>query len=270
MISERIKHLEKDRITIQKPFDFETQWADAFRNTAFEELSRERLAFAVNTAVYERITFSDEKGRILKVRYIRPCKDGRYPVIVVFSDYNQRAKGWQYLTRFSALGYAVLGMEHAQAIPDWREVDLKQYYRDCFLAAQVIRKQPELQKENIVFYGEGLGGTAAIAAAAMLSENTCCMVLNPLFGDRGLSGKNPSDIYESPVLFAPLLKGQFLMGTCLMDEAALPFGQYAIYHGAVCEKKHVIYPKHAHERVNFFEDEVMKMLHMQKKTGRAD
>ena len=67
--------------------------------------------------------------------------------------------------------------------------------------------------------------------------------------------------YVDAVNFAPMLKGQLLLGTALMDKIAPPEGQYALYHRAGCEKTHFVYPKYEHERINFFEHEVLKFLH---------
>lgn len=63
------------------------------------------------------------------------------------------------------------------------------------------------------------------------------------------------------VNFAAQLRRPFLLGTALLDETAPPEGQYALYNRAICEKRHFIYPKCAHERINFFENEVLKFLH---------
>ena len=67
--------------------------------------------------------------------------------------------------------------------------------------------------------------------------------------------------YLDPVNLAPLLRGPLLMGTGLLDKVAPPEGQYAVYNRAVCPKKHLVYPKYEHERINFFEDELLKFLH---------
>ena len=51
-----------------------------------------------------------------------------------------------------------------------------------------------------------------------------------------------------------------LLGTSMMDDAALPQSQYAVFNRAAGEKRHVTYPKWGHERVNDFEDALMAYL----------
>ena len=59
---------------------------------------------------------------------------------------------------------------------------------------------------------------------------------------------------------APLCMSPLLLGTCLMDTYAPPKGQAAIYNNLQCEKQWKTYPKYAHERVNFFENELVRFL----------
>lgn len=59
---------------------------------------------------------------------------------------------------------------------------------------------------------------------------------------------------------ATLLRASLLLGTSMMDDAALPQSQYAVFNRAAGEKRHVTYPKWGHERVNDFEDALMAYL----------
>ena len=95
-----------------------------------------------------------------------------------------------------------------------------------------------------------------------------CAALNPMPADfRRRNGVSDEKLlsaldYMDPVNFAPFLRGALLMGTGLMDKVAPPEGQYAIYNRAVCPKRHLVYPKYEHERINFFENELIKFLHL--------
>ena len=51
-----------------------------------------------------------------------------------------------------------------------------------------------------------------------------------------------------------------LLGTCLMDEYAPPKGQAAIYNRLTCPKQWKLYPKYVHERVNFFENQMLRFF----------
>ena len=42
-----------------------------------------------------------------------------------------------------------------------------------------------------------------------------------------------------------------------MDAASDPKGQFAVFNGLECDRRHIIYAKYAHERINAFENEVV-------------
>ena len=52
-------------------------------------------------------------------------------------------------------------------------------------------------------------------------------------------------------------RGSVLMGTSLMDAASDPKGQFAVFNGLECDRRHIVYAKYAHERINAFENEVV-------------
>ncbi|MCI6968721.1 MAG: acetylxylan esterase, partial [Collinsella sp.] len=53
------------------------------------------------------------------------------------------------------------------------------------------------------------------------------------------------------------VRGSVLMGTSLMDAVSDPKGQFAVFNGLECDRRHIIYAKYAHERINAFENEVV-------------
>ena len=57
--------------------------------------------------------------------------------------------------------------------------------------------------------------------------------------------------------FAPLCRAEVLLGSCLMDTYAPPQGQAAIYNRLGGPKQWKMYPKYVHERVNFFENQML-------------
>ena len=42
-----------------------------------------------------------------------------------------------------------------------------------------------------------------------------------------------------------------------MDAVSDPKGQFAVFNGLECDRRHIIYAKYAHERINAFENEVV-------------
>ena len=97
---------------------------------------------------------------------------------------------------------------------------------------------------------------AGAAGSVALPAVSRCAALNPLPGDfagLGLPGYDELDAAN----FAPLCRAEVLLGTCLMDEYAPPKGQAAIYNRLTCPKQWKLYPKYVHERVNFFENQML-------------
>ena len=67
--------------------------------------------------------------------------------------------------------------------------------------------------------------------------------------------------YLDCVNFVPMLKSELLLGTSEMDTAAPPDTQDAVFRCASGEKRQIRYPKYIHERINFYENELLKFLH---------
>lgn len=106
------------------------------------------------------------------------------------------------------------------------------------------------------FLALGFGGGLALLAASLCPAVSRCAAVNPLPGDfagLGLPGYDELDAAN----FAPLCRAEVLLGTCLMDEYAPPKGQAAIYNRLTCPKQWKLYPKYVHERVNFFENQML-------------
>ena len=115
---------------------------------------------------------------------------------------------------------------------------------------------PWVDAERVYGFGEGFGGGLALLAASLCPAVSRCAALNPLPGDfagLGLPGYDELDAAN----FAPLCRAEVLLGTCLMDEYAPPKGQAAIYNRLTCPKQWKLYPKYVHERVNFFENQML-------------
>ena len=53
------------------------------------------------------------------------------------------------------------------------------------------------------------------------------------------------------------IKGEVKMITGLDDDVCYPITQFAIYNRLTCPKQWKLYPKYVHERVNFFENQML-------------
>ena len=112
----------------------------------------------------------------------------------------------------------------------------------------ISARDPEVLRgvdpDRIFAWGEGLGGGVALAVSALDERGLArTAVANPLPG--GL------EVLSSRV------RGSVLMGTSLMDTVSDPKDQFAVFNGLECDRRHIIYAKYAHERINAFENEVV-------------
>ena len=132
----------------------------------------------------------------------------------------------------------------------------RQRYLDALAVAKAALALPWVDTGRVYTFGEGFGGGLALLAASLCPAVSRCAALNPLPGDfagLGLPGYDELDAAN----FAPLCRAEVLLGTCLMDEYAPPKGQAAIYNRLTCPKQWKLYPKYVHERVNFFENQML-------------
>lgn len=250
------------------PDDFKDFWEDRTTKSA-KDIRIEPVAFANEAAVYEKMEIKHD-GRTICARIIRPAMQERYPLILMFHDLNRGIRGWHHMTRFIGLGYAVAALEEEDDQVDWKQepehAAFTRRYTDALIFAKIAAAMPFVETEMICTWGEGLGGGLAIAAAAMLPDCSKCMALNPLPADfRRVCPEKSEEIqkkleYVDISNFASLVHSAVLLGTGLMDQMAPPEIQYAIYNRLHSSKKHLTYPKYEHERINTFENEVMKFL----------
>ena len=226
----------------------------------------EPVSFANTAALYETVTLSMETRKI-RGRCIRPSGQGQHPLVLMFHDLHREIRGWHHMTRFIAMGYAVIALDAPVSKEEWKSVPEKigfeGYISDALVLSNYARKLPWVDSNRIVTWGEGLGGGLAIAVASMLPEETRCCALNPMPGDiRSVCPESAQELeYCDIACFASQVRGSVLMGVCLMDQVAPPEGQFAIYNRMNCTKRMKVYPKYIHERVNAFENEFLAFLH---------
>lgn len=265
ILSEYRKKLEAYRGKNTRPGDFYAYWAAQMHQLPKAVLV-EPVPFASRTAVYETVTL-DMEDRQIRARTIRPAREGKHPLVLMFHDLNREIRGWHHMTRFIALGYGVVALDASVQHGDWKQspetVGFEGYIRDALVLAEYARKLDWVDAGQIAAWGEGLGGGLAVAAASMLPGKIKCCALNPMPADiQTICPKSDGKLeYCDIAAFADGLQGEVLMGVCLMDTVAPPEGQYAIYNRITGDKRIKVYSKHAHERVNFFENELLSFLH---------
>ena len=257
-ITEQKAFLQSYTGKAQAPDGLAQRWADEVAAMQ-PEVQLAPIDFANPCGVYERLTVT-YAGRAVTARVIRPAAAGRHPLLLMYHDLNRGVRGWHHMTRFLALGFGTVALEAEPYKGDWladpTQADFRTRYRDALAVAKAALTLPWVDAGRVYTFGEGFGGGLALLAACLLPEVKRCAVLNPLPGDLaglGASGYEDIDLAN----FAPLCRAEVLLGSCLMDTYAPPQGQAAIYNRLACPKQWKMYPKYIHERVNFFENQML-------------
>ena len=286
----------------------------AFAQNAHVE-SVVELPSATQAATFKRITFTSTDQTQLRARVILPAgvsvaeplaatelsapaelsASAKLPAVVLFSDLGRGVRSWLHLLRFSALGMPVVALEarpcEASLKDAWRGAltaeelasalinpddaassTLKQLIDDALVTTAVASR---FLGRTTVTWGEGLGGSQALFAAALLPKAvSATMALNPLFADNATTlrahvgcGDTPqSDAAIDAVglldsaCAAELVRVPALIGTALLDQSAPTEGTFALYNRLPGQKEMRVYPKFGHERINQFENEQINYL----------
>ena len=273
------------------------------------------LPSATQAATFKRITFTSTDQTQLRARVILPAgvsvaeplaatelsapaelsASAKLPAVVLFSDLGRGVRSWLHLLRFSALGLPVVALEarpcEASLKDAWRGAltaeelaralinpddaassTLKQLIDDALVTTAVASR---FLGRTTVTWGEGLGGSQALFAAALLPKAvSATMALNPLFADNATTLRahvGCGDTLQSDAAIdavglldsacaAELVRVPALIGTALLDQSAPTEGTFALYNRLTGQKEMRVYPKFGHERINQFENEQINYL----------
>ena len=314
-LTQRLEDARSYRGAWLRPSNFESFWKTsvAFAQNAQVESAVE-LPSATQAATFKRITFTSTDQTQLRARVILPAgvsvaelppaepsasaeltTTAELPAVVLFSDFGRGVRSWLHLLRFSALGLPVVALEarpcEAQLKDAWRGAltagelaralinpdgaassTLKQLIDDALVTTAVASR---FLGRTTVTWGEGLGGSQALFAAALLpKEVSATMALNPLFADNATTlrtvvgcGDTPQSdaaidavgLFDSACA-AELVRVPALIGTALLDQSAPTEGTFALYNRLPGQKQMRVYPKYGHERINQFENEQINYL----------
>ena len=303
-LTQRLEDARSYRGAWLRPSNFESFWETSvtFAQNAQVESVFE-LPSATQTATFKRITFISTDQTQLSARVILPAGASaaelpattELPAVVLFSDLGRGVRSWLHLLRFSALGLPVVALEARPCEPQlkdaWRGTftaeelahalinpddaassTFKQLIDDALVTTAVASR---FLGRTTVTWGEGLGGSQALfAAALLLKEVSATMALSPLFADNATTlravvgcGDTPqSDAAIDAVglldsaCAAELVRVPALIGTALLDQSAPTEGTFALYNRLPGQKEMRVYPKFGHERINQFENEQINYL----------
>ena len=303
-LTQRLEDARSYRGAWLRPSNFESFWETSVafaQNVQVESVVE--LPSATQTATFKRITFASTDQTQLSARVILPSgasaaelpATAELPAVVLFSDLGRGVRSWLHLLRFSALGMPVVALEarpceallkdawrgaltaeelaHALINPDdAASSTFKQLIDDALVAASVASR---FLGRTTVTWGEGLGGSQALFAAALLpKEVSATMALNPLFADNATTLRTVVGCGDTPqsdaaidavglldsACAAELVRVPALIGTALLDQCAPTEGTFALYNRLPGQKEMRVYPKFGHERINQFENEQINYL----------
>lgn len=302
-LTQRLEDARSYRGAWLRPSNFESFWKPsvAFAQNAQVESVIE-LPSATQTATFKRITFASTDQTQLSARVILPATastaeltTAELPAVVLFSDLGRGVRSWLHLLRFSALGMPVVVLEarpcEASLKDAWRGAltaeelaralinpddaassTLKQLIDDALVTTAVASR---FLGRTTVTWGEGLGGSQALFAAALLPKVAIAtMALNPLFADNATTLRTVVGCGDTPqsdaaidavglldsACAAELVRVPALIGTALLDQSAPTEGTFALYNRLPGQKEMRVYPKYGHERINQFENEQINYL----------
>ena len=302
-LTQRLEDARSYRGAWLRPSNFESFWETsvAFAQNAQVE-SVIDLSSATQTATFKRITFTSTDQTQLSARVILPAAASaaeltiaELPAVVLFSDLGRGVRSWLHLLRFSALGLPVVALEarpcEARLKDAWRGAltaeelahalidpasatasPLKQLIDDALVTTAVASR---FLGRTAITWGEGLGGSQALFAAALLpKEVSTTMALNPLFADNATTLRTVVGCGDTPqsdaaidavglldsACAAELVRVPALIGTALLDQSAPTEGTFALYNRLPGQKEMRVYPKFGHERINQFENEQINYL----------
>ena len=297
-LTQRLEDARSYRGAWLRPSNFESFWEKsvAFAQNVQVE-SEVELPSATQIATFKRITFASTDQTQLSARVILPAgvSTAELPAVVLFSDLGRGVRSWLHLLRFSAFGLPVVALEarpcEAQLKDAWRGTftaeelahalinpddaassTLKQLIDDALVTTAVASR---FLGRTAVTWGEGLGGSQALFAAALLPKDvSATMALNPLFADNATTLRTVVGCGDTPqsdaaidavglldsACAAELVRVPALIGTALLDQCAPTEGTFALYNRLPGQKEMCVYPKFVHERINQFENEQINYL----------
>ena len=309
-LTQRLEAARSYRGAWLRPSNFESFWETSVaiaQNAQVESVVE--LPSATQAATFERITFTSTDQTQLSARVILPAgvsvteplasaelsASAKLPAVVLFSDLGRGVRSWLHLLRFTALGLPVVALEARPCEPQlkdaWRGAltaeelahalinpasavasPLKQLIDDALVTSSVAS---HFLGRTAITWGEGLGGSQALFAAALLPKAAIAtMALNPLFADNATTLRavvGCGDTLQSDAAIdavglldsacaAELVRVPALIGTALLDQSAPTEGTFALYNRIAGQKKIRVYPKFGHERINQFENEQINYI----------
>lgn len=229
-------------------------------SAACSSVERTEVDFGNPNAAYYQVELTLADGSKVFARLIEPrgiCRPWeKTPLVLMFHDAARPVRGWHHMTRFAALGCAVLALDEGVPSIENVEAAFNSLVVPALALAHAASSLDGIDRTRVYTWGEGLGGALALAVAAIMpSQIARCAVCNPMPLDltRGSSSINL-------IAWAPRISCATLIGTGLRDEIAPTEACAQLAHRLGGNAELIAYPEHAHERINEFENKVLSFL----------
>lgn len=203
-----IKEMEKYLGSNIKPNDFDDYWNDQIKiaNEINLEYKITKKEFKNKKANYYEIEFKGIDGASIYAKYICPSGDGKFPTVLEFHEYKEASRGWHNLTRYIALGYAVIAMDCrgqggksedlggvsgptvcGHIINGLEDSVDKMYYRkvylDGYILSRIASELPQTDINKLITFGKGQGGALSLVVSSLNKNIKKCSALYPFLSD---------------------------------------------------------------------------------------
>ena len=242
----------------QAPADFAQRWQETAA-ALHPAVSCAPVAFGNPCGVYERLTVTFD-GRSVTARVIRPAADGVHPLLLMYHDLNRGVRGWHHITRFLALGFGVVAPEAEPFREDWEgaartggvppALSRRAGRGKGRAGAAVGGYRPRVHVWRGLRRRTGTAGSVALPCSVPLrgAESAAWRFFQPWSARIRRVGCSE---------FRTALPCRGAAGHLPDGRVRPPKGQAAIYNRLTCPKQWKLYPKYVHERVNFFENQML-------------
>lgn len=135
---------------------------------------------------FESIRFSSEDGQpltgwFLPAATVTSPKDAKGTVIHMHSNSGNIASHWQFAGWLPDQGYNVLVFDYRGFGKSYGNAEPKGILEDAVAAITYLRSRTDIDTGKIFIFGQSLGGSLAISAAAINPEGVCAVAVESPF-----------------------------------------------------------------------------------------
>ena len=135
---------------------------------------------------YENVRFASEDGTqlvgwFIPAQNVASAKDAKGTVIHMHSNSANMTSHWQFAGWLPNYGYNVFAFSYRGFGRSYGKIEPKGILEDAVAAITYIRSRTDIDTDRIFIYGQSLGGTLAISAAAINPKGVRAVVVEAAF-----------------------------------------------------------------------------------------